>query len=398
MEQLIKGIKVEGDRVVWAVVIILSLFSVVAVYTATGSLAFNKQAGNTEYYLLKHVMILFMGFGIMYVAHYIRYQYYSRIAQILLFIAVPLLAITLATGTNLNDASRWLTVPVINMTFQTSDFAKLALVMYLARILSKKQENIKSFREAFVPIMLPVGIVCMLILPANFSTAALLFTTCIVLMFIGRVSIKYIAATVGGAIVAFGLFLVVMSALGIKGRVGVWIQRIESFVSADEGTKDDDKDYQVDHAKMAVAGGGIVGKGPGHSIQRISLPHPYSDFIYAIIIEEYGFIGGMVVLMLYLILLLRGVKIAANATTPFGTLLAMGCCFMLVFQAMINMAVAVNLFPVTGQSLPLISMGGTSIWFTSLAIGILLSVSRKDSKETSAAEAQTMKGGDYAMA
>jgi cell division protein FtsW len=188
-----------------------------------------------------------------------------------------------------------------------------------------------------------------------------------------------------------------MSALGIKGRVGVWIQRIESFVSADEGVKDDDKDYQVDHAKMAVAGGGIVGKGPGHSIQRISLPHPYSDFIYAIIIEEYGFIGGMVVLILYLILLLRGVKIAANATTPFGTLLAMGCCFMLVFQAMINMAVAVNLFPVTGQSLPLISMGGTSIWFTSLAIGILLSVSRKDSKETSA-DAQTMKGGEYAMA
>jgi cell division protein FtsW len=396
MEQLIKGIKVEGDRVVWAVVIILSLFSVVAVYTATGSLAFNKQAGNTEYYLLKHVMILLMGFGIMYLAHYVRYQYYSRIAQILLFIAVPLLAVTLATG-QVNGASRWIMIPVINLTFQSSDFAKLALVMYLARILSKKQENIKSFKEAFVPIMLPVGIVCMLILPANFSTAALLFTTCIVLMFIGRVSIKYIAATVGCAIVAFGLFLLVMSALGIKGRTSLWLTRIETFFNKDEKVKDDDKDYQVDHAKMAVAGGGIIGKGPGHSIQRISLPHPYSDFIYAIIIEEYGFIGGMTVLVLYLILLLRGVKIAANATTPFGTLLAMGCCFMLVFQAMINMAVAVNLFPVTGQSLPLISMGGTSIWFTSLAIGILLSVSRKDSKET-AAEAHTMKGGEYAMA
>jgi cell division protein FtsW len=396
MEQLFKGIKVEGDRVVWAVVIILSLFSVVAVYTATGSLAFNKQAGNTEYYLLKHVMILLMGFGIMYLAHYVRYQYYSRIAQILLFIAVPLLAVTLATG-QVNGASRWIMIPVINLTFQSSDFAKLALVMYLARILSKKQENIKSFKEAFVPIMLPVGIVCMLILPANFSTAALLFTTCIVLMFIGRVSIKYIAATVGCAIVAFGLFLLVMSALGIKGRTSLWLTRIETFFNKDEKVKDDDKDYQVDHAKMAVAGGGIIGKGPGHSIQRISLPHPYSDFIYAIIIEEYGFIGGMTVLVLYLILLLRGVKIAANATTPFGTLLAMGCCFMLVFQAMINMAVAVNLFPVTGQSLPLISMGGTSIWFTSLAIGILLSVSRKDSKET-AAEAHTMKGGEYAMA
>jgi cell division protein FtsW len=396
MEQLIKGIKVEGDRVVWAVVIILSLFSVVAVYTATGSLAFNKQAGNTEYYLLKHVMILLMGFGIMYLAHYVRYQYYSRIAQILLFIAVPLLAVTLATG-QVNGASRWIMIPVINLTFQSSDFAKLALVMYLARILSKKQENIKSFKEAFVPIMLPVGIVCMLILPANFSTAALLFTTCIVLMFIGRVSIKYIAATVGCAIVAFGLFLLVMSALGIKGRTSLWLTRIETFFNKDEKVKDDDKDYQVDHAKMAVAGGGIIGKGPGHSIQRISLPHPYSDFIYAIIIEEYGFMGGMTVLVLYLILLLRGVKIAANATTPFGTLLAMGCCFMLVFQAMINMAVAVNLFPVTGQSLPLISMGGTSIWFTSLAIGILLSVSRKDSKET-AAEAHTMKGGEYAMA
>lgn len=396
MEQLIKGIKVEGDRVVWGVVFILSLFSVVAVYTATGNLAFNKQAGNTEYYLLKHVMILLMGFGIMYLAHMVKYTYYSRIAQILLFIAVPLLAITLASG-KVNDASRWLTVPVINLTFQTSDFAKLALVMYLARILSKKQQNIKNFKEAFVPIMLPVGIVCMLILPANFSTAALLFTTCIVLMFIGRVSIKYIAATVGGAIIAFGLFLLVMQALGIKGRTGVWIARIESFIGKDDAVKDDDKDYQVDHAKMAVAGGGIIGKGPGHSTQRISLPHPYSDFIYAIIIEEYGFLGGGVVLLLYLILLLRGVKIAANATSPFGTLLAMGCCFMLVFQAMINMAVSVNLFPVTGQSLPLISMGGTSIWFTSLAVGILLSVSRKEGKET-ATETQTMKGGEYAVA
>jgi cell division protein FtsW len=216
-------------------------------------------------------------------------------------------------------------------------------------------------------------------------------------MFIGRVSIKYIAATVGGAIVMFGLFLVVMSALGIKGRIGVWIDRIESFAGMGDAEKDDDKTYQVDHAKMAIASGGIIGKGPGHSTQRISLPEPYSDFIYAIIIEEYGFIGGAIIILLYLILLLRGVKIAANATSPFGTLLAMGCCFMLVFQAMINMAVAVHLFPVTGQSLPLVSMGGTSIWFTSLAIGILLSVSRKDSKETSA-EAQTMKGGDYAMA
>lgn len=393
METFFKSIKVEGDRVVWGVVMILSLFSIVAVYTATGTLAFNKQHGNTEFYLVKHVLILLMGFGIMYLAHWVRYNYYSRVAQILLFIAVPLLAVTLATGTNVNSASRWLTVPVINLTFQTSDFAKLALVMYLARMLSKKQQNIKSFKEAFVPIMLPVGIVCMLILPANFSTAALLFTTCIVLMYIGRVSIKYIAATVGGAIVAFGLFLLIMSALGIKGRIGVWIARIESFAGKGEAAEDDDKTYQVDHAKMAIAGGGIIGKGPGHSTQRISLPEPYSDFIYAIIIEEYGFIGGAVIVLLYLILLLRGVKIAANASSSFGSLLAMGCCFMLVFQAMINMAVAVNLFPVTGQSLPLVSMGGTSIWFTSLAIGILLSVSRKDAKET-----ENVEGNEYAMA
>lgn len=397
METFFKSIKVEGDRVVWGVVMILSLFSIVAVYTATGTLAFNKQAGNTEFYLVKHVLILLMGFGIMYLAHWVRYNYYSRIAQILLFIAIPLLAVTLATGTNVNSASRWLTVPVINLTFQTSDFAKLALVMYLARMLSKKQQNIKSFKEAFVPIMLPVGIVCMLILPANFSTAALLFTTCIVLMFIGRVSIKYIAATVGGAIVAFGLFLLIMSALGIKGRIGVWIARIESFTGKGEAAKNDDKTYQVDHAKMAIAGGGIIGKGPGHSTQRISLPEPYSDFIYAIIIEEYGFMGGAVVLMLYLILLLRGVKIAVNASSPFGSLLAMGCCFMLVFQAMINMAVATNLFPVTGQSLPLVSMGGTSIWFTSLAIGILLSVSRKDAKDE-VKETENVEGNEYAMA
>ncbi len=397
METFFKSIKVEGDRVVWGVVLILSLFSVVAVYTATGTLAFNKQSGNTEFYLVKHLFILMMGFGIMYLAHWVRYHYYSRIAQILLFITIPLLAITLLTGTNVNSASRWLTVPVINLTFQTSDFAKIALVMYLARILSKKQANIKNFKEAFVPIMLPVGIVCMLILPANFSTAAILFTTCIVLMFIGRVSVKYIAATVGGAIVAFGLFLLIMSAFGIKGRIGVWITRIESFAGVGDPAEDDDKNYQVDHAKMAIAGGGIIGKGPGHSTQRISLPEPYSDFIYAIIIEEYGFIGGAIIIMLYLILLLRGVKIAANAPTPFGSLLAMGSCFMLVFQAMINMAVAVHLFPVTGQSLPLVSMGGTSIWFTSLAIGILLSVSRKDGKETTS-ETQNIDGNEYAVA
>jgi cell division protein FtsW len=358
------------------VVIILSVFSILAVYSSTGMLAYIKQKGNTEYYLVKHFFILVFGLGLMYVAHMIKYTYYSRISQLAMFITVPLLMFTLFTGTNVNEASRWLTLPGINLTFQSSDFAKLSLIIYVARLLAKKQDQIKDFRSSFVPIMAPILIVCGLILPANFSTAAALFMTCMVMLFIGRINMKYIFALFGIAVVMFSIFILILMNSSSQGRLGTWKNRIETYKNG--GTKDEN--FQPEQAKIAIATGGIVGKMPGNSTQRNFLPHPYSDFIYAIIVEEYGLIGGIVIILMYLILLFRGVKIVSKAPGSFGAFLTFGCCFSLVFQAFINMAVAVNIFPVTGQPLPMVSMGGTSIWFTGIAIGIILSVSKESDK------------------
>lgn len=363
--------KLQGDRVIWFIVAFLSIFSILAVYSSTGTLAYRYQAGNTEYYLVKHLIIMLMGFFLMFVAHKIKYTYYSRLSQLALIVALPLLVLTLMMGTNINDANRWLTLPVINITFQSSDFAKLALIIYIARMLTKKQDRIKDFKSAFLPIILPVVIVCAFILPANLSTAIILFATSIVLMFIGRVSIKYIMALVFMGVMLLSLFIAILMNSPDTGRLYTWKNRIENFVSKEGDT------YQTDQAKIAIATGGVTGKMPGNSVQRNFLPQAYSDFIYAIIIEEYGLIGGFVVVFLYLILLFRGVRIAHRSPGTFGALLATGLTFSLVFQAMINMAVTVGLLPVTGQPLPMVSMGGSSLWFTSLAIGIILSVSRK---------------------
>ncbi|MCD4679686.1 MAG: putative lipid II flippase FtsW [Bacteroidales bacterium] len=368
MSTIFKYIK--GDKVIWIVVIILSIFSVLAVYSSTGTLAYKKQAGNTEYYLLKHATILILGFVLMYFTHRIKYTYISRISQIALYIAILLLAYTLFKGTNLNEAKRWLTLPIINLTFQSSDFAKLVLKIYIARLLSIKQKKIKDFKSAFVPIMLPILIICVLILPANFSTAAILFTTSLIIMFVGRVNLKYIFYLIGISIVSLAIFILILMSFP-NNRVGVWGDRLENFYNGGS-----EENYQVEQAKIAIATGGIFGKKPGRSTQRNFLPSPYSDFIYAIIIEEYGLLGGIIVILLYMILLYRGVRIVIKTPGDFGAFMAIGITFSLVFQAMINMAVAVNLFPVTGQTLPFISMGGTSLWFSSISIGIVLSVSR----------------------
>jgi cell division protein FtsW len=361
----------KGDKVIIIVVILLTIFSLLAVYSSTGTLAYKTKGGNTEYYLLKHLIIVLLGFVLMFGAYHIPYKYFSRLSQVAILLAVPLLVITLISGTSKNEAVRWITLPVINITFQTSDFAKLALIMYLARILTKKQEIITDFKSAFLPLMIPVLIVCALILPANFSTAAVLFTTSLILMFIGRVSIKHIGLLVGTGVVGFALFVSFALLSGNPGRVETWMSRAESHFN-----KEGDESYQVQHAKMAIASGGVFGKGPGNCMQSDTLPHPYSDFIFAIIIGEYGMIGGALVVLLYLIFFFRSVRIITKSPRTFAALLVAGCSFSLVFQAMINMAVAVNLFPVTGQPLPLVSMGGTSIWFTSIAIGIVLSVSK----------------------
>jgi cell division protein FtsW len=329
-----------------------------------------------------------MGSGILlvYFVHKVKYSYFSRISQLAIFLAAPLLLYTLLNGVSAGDASRWLAIPGTSLTFQTSDFAKLALITYVARMLSIKQNVIKDFKKAFLPIVAPVGIICLLILPSNFSTAAILFMTCFVLMFIGRMNAKHLLLLIGSGI-AVGLVIIVMvfNFPNAIPRGATWKARIENFSKGDS-----ESNFQAEQAKIAIATGGIMGKGPGNSMQRNFLPQASSDFIFAIVIEEWGLVAAVIIVFLYLILLFRGVKIANKSERTFGSLLAIGLTFSLVFQAMINMAVAVNLFPVTGQPLPLVSMGGTSIWFTSIAIGMILSVSRDN--ETS------VEGGELAAA
>ncbi len=382
MEQLLK--KLEGDKWIWAIVAALSLLSLLAVYSSTGTLAYKYQSGNAEYYLLKHTMLLMFGLFLMYVAHLMPYRWYARIAQIALYASIPLLAYTLIFGSDINDAKRWITLPLINLSFQTSDLAKLALLMFLARTLTVKQQNIKDFGSAFVPVILPVFVVCALIMPANLSTAAVLFTTCIIVMFIGRVSWKHIMGLIVLSVVSGALFVALLFALPKEmlnetGRMGTWRTRIESFTDSSK-----ELSYQAQQSKIAISKGGFIGQGPGKSMQRNFLPHPYSDFIYAIIIEEYGLIGGAFVLFLYLAFLYRCIKIVAKSPKAFGAFLAVGLGLSLVFQAIIHMAVSVNLLPVTGLTLPFVSMGGTSMFFTSIAVGIILSVSRSVDQETAA--------------
>lgn len=369
----------KGDPVIWAVILLLSIFSLLAVYSSTGSLAYRFQGGNTSYYILKHTTILAMGIVITYVTHLIPYKYFSRISQLLLMIAIPLLLVTLIYGVSRNQASRWLSVPGLSLTFQTSDIAKLAIVMYTARILAKKQDQIKDFKSAFRPLVIPLLLVCALVLPANLSTAALIFATAFILMFIGRVNLKYLFGMAGVIVLLLGAFIAVALTANLEGRVGTWKNRIENFVHSGE-----EENYQVNQAKIAIVSGGLVKLRPGKSIQRNFLPHPYSDFIYAIIIEEYGLTGGLIVLALYLYLLFRAAVLVRKSARTFPAFLAIGLAVMITLQAFINMAVAVNLLPVTGQPLPMISMGGSSLLFTCVAFGIIQSVSRgiKNQQET----------------
>ena len=379
------GKYIKGDRIIWGVIIILSIFSILAVYSSTGTLAYQRMGGNTTYYLIRHSVILFVGILIIFIIHLIPYKYYSRLSQVFLYIVIPLLFVTLLAGTSFNQASRWLTLPGLGFTIQTSDFAKLALIMYIARALSLKQQIIKSYKEAFVPIMVPVILVCMLILPANLSTALILFGTSIILMFIGRISIKHLLAFAGIGVLVVSLFIGGALLIDREGRISTWKNRIEDYISGESK-----ENYQVKQSKIAIATGGLFGKKPGKSVQRNFLPNPYSDFIFAIIIEEYGLIfGGLPILFAYLFLLFRAGVIVKKSTRTFPAFLAIGLVITIVFQAMVNMAVVVNLFPVTGQTLPLVSMGGSSLLFTSIAFGIILSVSRGIEKDQMDAEQVT---------
>ena len=384
--------KTKGDRVIWALVILLALVSLLAVYSATGSLAYKNYRGNTEVYLFKQIAFILAGILVIYFAHLVNYTFYSRVAKIAFLISLPLLFYTLFFGVKMNEGSRWIRLPLINMTMQTSDFARLALFMYLARLISKKQDVIKDFKKGFLPIMAPVAITCIFIAPANLSTALLLGFSCLLLMFIGRISTRHILLTIGAALIPI-LFLFsaaivrhgkvknedavvapAKSSSTLFGRIDTWIGRMESFIYG--STEADEGAYQVNQAKIAISKGGVFGVGPGNSTTRDYLPQAYNDFIYAIIIEEYGLMGGAFIMFIYLVFLYRCIRIYKRCPFAFGAFLALGLSFSLAIQAVANMAVTVNLFPVTGVTLPLVSMGGTSFIFTCLAIGIILSVSR----------------------
>lgn len=365
----------KGDRVIWAVVIILSVFSLLAVYSATGTLAYKTQGGNTAYFIGKHAFFLLLGIATIYLVHLIPYKIYFNLSMLFLLISVILLAVTLSMGTSLNEASRWITLPIVGYTIQTSDIAKLALIMYIARVLSLKHDKISKFKDVVMHLVLPIVVVCGLIMPANLSTALLLFATSLVLMFIGRVPMKYLMGFSGIVVLFIILVIGGIAVSGNKWRVETWQNRIVNYMDKDGG-----ENYQVEQSKIAIATGGVIGKGPGNSTQRNFLPHPYSDFIYAIIIEEYGLIGGISFLFLYLFLLYRAGLILRKSTRTFPAFLVIGLALNVTFQAMINMGVAVNLLPVTGQTLPWVSMGGTSIMFTAIAIGIMLSISRTVNK------------------
>lgn len=379
----------KGDRLIWAIVALLAIFSFLPVYSAASNLAYIGGATNTFTFFVKHLMHLLLGFIIMYGVHRVPYRYFRGLSMVMMPIVLVLLIITMFQGTTIEgaNASRWIQIPLVGMSFQTSTLAAVVLMVYVARYLSKVQEKSITFKESILPLWIPVFLVLSLILPANFSTAAIMFVMVMMLAFIGGYPLKYLIVIVATGLVALTLFVLVAKAFpdAMPNRVDTWMSRIDNFTN---GGEDTEADYQIEKAKIAIASGGIQGVGPGKSVQKNFLPQSSSDFIFAIIVEEYGLIGGLFLVIMYSWLLFRIVIISQKADTVFGKLLVLGVGLPIVFQALINMAVAVELFPVTGQTLPLISSGGTSIWMTCLAIGILLSVSvkKEDVKEPDPAE------------
>ena len=374
----------KGDPNIWAIIVGLSVFSLLAVYSSTGTLAYRWTGGNTAFYIIRHSGFLAVGLTVAFVLHMVPYKYYARISQLLMIIVIPLLVFTLFFGVDENDATR--RISIFGLTFQTSDLAKMALIMYLAQRLASRQDEIRDFKKTLLPMFVIIGLVCVLILPANFSTSAMLFLVCVILLFVGRASVRQLSGLcaitiVLGVVLVAGLYGLQKAGINnnITQRGTTIVNRIDRFWG--NNTENDEslgKNFQATQAKIAIGTGGFFwGKGPGNSVQRNFLPHPYSDFIFAIIIEEYGVLGGIVVLFLYLNLLYRTILIVRKCDKTFPAFLVTGLSLSVVFQALVNMAVAVGLMPVTGQPLPLISMGGTSILFTGAAFGIVLSVSRE---------------------
>ena len=368
---------IQGDKAIWGIVGLLALFSFLPVYSSSSNLAYLYGDGSTLPYLLRHFSHLVLGFGILYGVHKIPYHYFRGLSIIALPVIIILLIFTMAEGTTIDgaNASRWIRLPFVGITFQTSTLAGVVLMTYVARYLSRIKDRVINFKETILPLWVPVFVVLALILPANFSTTAIFFAMIVMLVFVGGYPLKYLGIILGVGIILLTLFVLTAKAFpGVfPNRVDTWISRVENF----SDNKDTEADYQIEKAKIAIASGRFAGVGPGKSVQKNFLPQSSSDFIYAIIVEEFGLLGGLFLMLLYLFLLFRLVVIAHKATSIFGKLLVIGVGLPIVFRAMINMAVAVELFPVTGQNLPLISSGGTSIWMTCLALGMILSVSAK---------------------
>lgn len=375
----------KGDPVIWFIVFALSVLSILVVYSATGTLAYNRMQGNTEHYLIKHSLLVMLSLFVMWLAHKIDYRYYAKLSRLALWLSVPLLLFTWKFGISINEASRWITVPFINQAFQPSDLAKFALIVTLAAMLAKKQNNIDDIKDSLIPMLLWIGVICGLIAMTDLSSAALIFITCMLIMFIGRVPVQYLAMLLFIGALAGG----VAFTFGQRGETA--ISRLESYLS------DDNIPFQAEQSYIAIANGGIIRFAPGKSQQKNFLPHPYSDFIFAIIIEEYGMMGGAVVLFLYLALLYRGMRMVMFSERTYGGLLAAGLSFTLVLQALANMGVAVGLVPITGLTLPLVSMGGTSQLFVGVAIGIILSVSRGEIEEFGTSSVNKMKASELAI-
>ncbi|NCP20998.1 MAG: cell division protein FtsW [Flavobacteriales bacterium CG_4_9_14_0_2_um_filter_35_242] len=388
MKGLLKNI--EGDRTIWALISLLAILSFLPVYSASSNLVYVVNKGTTLGYFLKHAVLLFIGFVIIYGVHKIPYKYFSAASVLLFPVIIVLLMVTLVQGQSIEgaNASRWLRIPIIGVGFQTSTLAGVVLMMYVSRYLAKNKEIEISFRSSLIFLWLPVAMILALILPANLSTTALLFFMVLILVFLGGYPLKFLGIIIIISAISFAVFVLAAKAFPtmMPNRVDTWMSRIENHFDKTDKTAN----FQADKAKVAIATGQINGRGPGKSIQKNFLPQSSSDFIYAIIVEEYGLLGGLFVMFIFLGFLFRIIIVARKSESIFGSLLIIGVGFPIVFQAFTNMAVAVGLFPVTGQPLPILSTGGTSIWMTCLSIGIILSVSSqkelKEIKETNQSE------------
>lgn len=382
--------RLRGDKVIWAIVVLLALISFLPVYSASTNLVYVIGKGSTIGYLFKHLAHLFIGFVIIFWIHKIPYHIFRALSLIGIPIVILLLLYTLFQGTTIGgaNASRWIQIPFIGIGFQTSTLAFTVLMVYVARYLAKVSDKDYSFKDSLLQLWAPVFGVLALVLPANFSTTALIFSMVCMVVYVGQYPLKYLAVIIGAGVIALTFFILVAKAFpdAMPNRVDTWISRVDSFMDGKDDASDDD--YQIEKAKIAIATGKIHGLGPGKSVQKNFLPQSSSDFIFAIIVEEYGLIGAIGIIFLYMLLFIRFIINAQKASTLFGKLLIIGLGFPIIFQALINMGVAVELLPVTGQTLPLISAGGTSIWMTCVSIGIILSVTKKDDEVAKDAEEQ----------